>query len=125
MIAYVKLTLNNEYSFSGIFCVREESLLLFEEDHREFEKTIKGCTLQKYIIELALSRKDLNYGINTGFGALVPENKVLRHPSSVDSIPINLGQEDYVSMGSISALNQLKVFENVETVLGIEFFTAA
>jgi len=30
-----------------------------------------------------------------------------------------------VSMGSISALNLLKVFENVETVLGIECFTAA
>ncbi len=57
--------------------------------------------------------------------ALVSENKVLCHPSSVDSIPTSLGQEDHVSMGSISALHLLKVYENVETVLAIELFTAA
>jgi histidine ammonia-lyase len=71
-------------------------------------------------------------GINSGFmipqytaAALVSENKVLCHPSSVDSIPTSLGQEDHVSMGSISALNLLKVYENTETVLAIELFTAA
>lgn len=71
-------------------------------------------------------------GINSGFmipqytsAALVSENKVLCHPSSVDSIPTSLGQEDHVSMGSISALHLLKVYENVETVLSIELFTAA
>jgi histidine ammonia-lyase len=71
-------------------------------------------------------------GINSGFmipqytaAALVSENKVLCHPSSVDSIPTSLGQEDHVSMGSISALHLLRVFENVEQVLGIELFTAA
>ncbi|MEX0944346.1 MAG: histidine ammonia-lyase [Balneolaceae bacterium] len=71
-------------------------------------------------------------GINSGFmipqytsAALVSENKVLCHPSSVDSIPTSLGQEDHVSMGSISALHLLRVYENVETVLAIELFTAA
>lgn len=71
-------------------------------------------------------------GINSGFmipqytaASLVSENKVLSHPSSVDSIPTSLGQEDHVSMGSISALKLLEVFENVEQVLGIELFTAA
>jgi histidine ammonia-lyase len=71
-------------------------------------------------------------GINSGFmipqytsAALVSENKVLCHPSSVDSIPTSLGQEDHVSMGSISALKLLEVFENVEHVLAIELFTAA
>ena len=71
-------------------------------------------------------------GINSGFmipqytsAALVSENKVLCHPSSVDSIPTSLGQEDHVSMGSISALHLYKVYENVETVLAIELFTAA
>lgn len=71
-------------------------------------------------------------GINSGFmipqytsAALVSENKVLCHPSSVDSIPTSLGQEDHVSMGSISALHLLRVFENVEQVLGIELFAAA
>lgn len=71
-------------------------------------------------------------GINSGFmipqytaAALVSENKVLCHPSSVDSIPTSLGQEDHVSMGSISALHLFDVFQNVENVLGIELFTAA
>ncbi|RPI28185.1 MAG: histidine ammonia-lyase [Acidobacteria bacterium] len=71
-------------------------------------------------------------GINSGFmmpqytaAALVSENKVLSHPASVDSIPTSLGQEDHVSMGSISALKLLPVFRNVEVVLAVELFTAA
>ena len=71
-------------------------------------------------------------GINSGFmvpqytaAALVSENKVLCHPASVDSIPTSLGQEDHVSMGSISALKLLEVFQNVEQVLAIEMLTAA
>jgi len=71
-------------------------------------------------------------GVNSGFmipqytaAALVSENKVLCHPASVDSIPTSLGQEDHVSMGSISALKLHQVFQNVEMVLAIELFTAA
>ncbi len=71
-------------------------------------------------------------GINSGFmipqytaAALVSENKVLCHPASVDSIPTSLGQEDHVSMGSISAVKLLKVLHNVEHVLAIELFTAS
>ncbi len=71
-------------------------------------------------------------GINSGFmvpqytaAALVSENKILCHPASVDSIPTSLGQEDHVSMGSISAVKLLDVYHNVETVLSIELFTAA
>lgn len=71
-------------------------------------------------------------GINSGFmipqytsASLVSENKVLCHPSSVDSIPTSLGQEDHVSMGSISALKLFEVYQNVEQVLAIELFTAA
>jgi len=71
-------------------------------------------------------------GINSGFmipqytaAALVSENKVLCHPASVDSIPTSLGQEDHVSMGSISALKLLTVLQNVEQVLAVEFLTAA
>jgi len=73
-----------------------------------------------------------NTGINSGFmipqytaAALVSENKILCHPASVDSIPTSLGQEDHVSMGSISALKLLDVFENVRRILAIELFTAA
>jgi histidine ammonia-lyase len=69
-------------------------------------------------------------GVNSGFmmpqytaAALVSENKVLCHPASVDSIPTSLGQEDHVSMGSISALKLFTVFRNLETILAIELFT--
>jgi len=71
-------------------------------------------------------------GVNSGFmipqytaAALVSENKILCHPASVDSIPTSLGQEDHVSMGSISALKLLSVLRNVEYVLAVEFLTAA
>jgi histidine ammonia-lyase len=71
-------------------------------------------------------------GLNSGFmiaqyvsAALVSENKVLCHPASVDSIPTSLGQEDHVSMGSISALKLLEILQNVEQVIAIELFTAA
>jgi histidine ammonia-lyase len=71
-------------------------------------------------------------GVNSGFmipqytaAALVSENKILSHPASVDSIPTSLGQEDHVSMGSISALKLLSVLRNVERVLAVELLTAA
>lgn len=71
-------------------------------------------------------------GLNSGFmipqytaAALVSENKVLAHPASVDSIPSSLGQEDHVSMGSISATKLREVVANTETVLAIEFMCAA
>jgi histidine ammonia-lyase len=71
-------------------------------------------------------------GLNSGFmlpqytaAALVSENKILSHPASVDSIPSSLGQEDHVSMGSISATKLLEVVSNVETVLAIELMCAA
>jgi histidine ammonia-lyase len=71
-------------------------------------------------------------GVNSGFmvpqytaAALVSENKVLCHPASVDSIPTSLGQEDHVSMGSISALKLLSILRNVERVLAVEMLTAA
>ena len=70
-------------------------------------------------------------GLNSGFmipqytaAALVSENKILCHPASVDSIPTSLGQEDHVSMGSISALKLMPVLRNVERVLAVELLTA-
>jgi len=71
-------------------------------------------------------------GVNSGFmipqytaAALVSENKILCHPASVDSIPTSLGQEDHVSMGSISAFKLLAVLRNVERVLAVELLTSA
>lgn len=71
-------------------------------------------------------------GLNSGFmilqytsAALVTENKTLCFPASADSIPTSLGQEDHVSMGSVSGRKALKVVENLEKILGIELLTAA
>jgi histidine ammonia-lyase len=71
-------------------------------------------------------------GLNSGFmipqyttAALVSENKSLCYPASADSIPTSLGQEDHVSMGSISARKALMVSDNLEKILGIELFCAA
>lgn len=57
--------------------------------------------------------------------SLVSENKVLCHPSSVDSIPSSGNQEDHVSMGTTAARHALKVVENVGKVLAIEAICAA
>ncbi|WP_373519891.1 aromatic amino acid lyase, partial [Pricia sp.] len=71
-------------------------------------------------------------GINSGYmilqyttAALASENKGLCFPASADSIPTSLGQEDHVSMGSISARKALQVIGNVEKILAIELLTAA
>lgn len=45
---------------------------------------------------------------------LVSENKVLCHPSSVDSISTSAGHEDHASMGGWSARKALKVIDNFE-----------
>jgi histidine ammonia-lyase len=71
-------------------------------------------------------------GINSGFmivqytsAALASENKGLCFPSSADSIPTSLGQEDHVSMGSIGARKLHQVMGNTEQILAIELFCAA
>jgi histidine ammonia-lyase len=71
-------------------------------------------------------------GLNSGFmipqyvaASLVSENKVLAHPASVDSIPTSAGQEDHVSMGSISATKAWQVLANVERALAIELLAGA
>lgn len=57
--------------------------------------------------------------------ALVSENKTMCFPASADSIPTSLGQEDHVSMGSISGRKALRVVRNLEKILGVELFCAA
>ncbi|MDL5512609.1 histidine ammonia-lyase [Arenibacter sp. M-2] len=71
-------------------------------------------------------------GINSGYmilqyttAALASENKGLCFPASADSIPTSLGQEDHVSMGSISGRKAMQVLENVEKILAIELLTTA
>ncbi|RYG41321.1 MAG: histidine ammonia-lyase, partial [Chitinophagaceae bacterium] len=72
-----------------------------------------------------------NVGLNSGFmipqyttAALVTENKTLCFPASADSIPTSLGQEDHVSMGSISGRKLSRIIDNLENILGIELLTA-
>ena len=57
--------------------------------------------------------------------ALVSENKVLAHPSSVDSIPTSANKEDHVSMGTIAARKCREVLKNAEYVVSIELLCAA
>lgn len=73
-----------------------------------------------------------NPGLNSGFmitqyttAALVSENKSLCFPSSADSIPTGMGQEDHVSMGSISGRKCIEVIENLEKILAIELLHSA
>ena len=73
-----------------------------------------------------------NVGLNSGFmipqyttAALVTENKTLCFPASADSIPTSLGQEDHVSMGSISARKLNTVLDNLEFILAIELLSAS
>ncbi len=70
-------------------------------------------------------------GLNSGFmipqyttAALVSENKTLCFPASADSIPTSLGQEDHVSMGSISGRKMNRVLDNLEFILAIELLSA-
>jgi len=73
-----------------------------------------------------------NVGLNSGFmipqyttAALVTENKTLCFPASADSIPTSLGQEDHVSMGSISGRKLLTVLDNLQFILAIELLSAS
>ena len=71
-------------------------------------------------------------GLNSGFmipqyttAALVTENKSLCFPPSADSIPTSLGQEDHVSMGSISSRKFNQILGNLEKILAIEIMFSA
>ena len=71
-------------------------------------------------------------GLNSGFmipqyttAALVTENKTLCFPASADSVPTSLGQEDHVSMGSISGRKFNQLLGNLENILAIELMSAA
>jgi len=71
-------------------------------------------------------------GLNSGMmipqyttAALVTENKSLCFPASADSIPTSMGQEDHVSMGSISGRKFNQILGNLEKILAIELMYAA
>ena len=73
-----------------------------------------------------------NPGLNSGFmipqytaAGIVSQNKQYATPASVDSIESSDGQEDHVSMGANSATKCKKVVDNIQTILGIELYTAS
>ena len=83
----------------------------------------------KYGLPRLLTEKG---GVNSGYmipqyttAALVTENKSLCFPPSADSVPTSLGQEDHVSMGSISGRKFNQILGNLERILAIELMYAA
>ncbi len=71
-------------------------------------------------------------GLNSGMmiphytaAGIVSQSKQLCTPASVDSIVSSNGQEDHVSMGANAATKAFKVVKNLESLLAIEFMTAA
>jgi len=71
-------------------------------------------------------------GLNSGLmipqyttAALVTENKTFCFPASADSVPTSLGQEDHVSMGSISGRKLHMVLDNLEYIQAIELLYAS
>jgi histidine ammonia-lyase len=71
-------------------------------------------------------------GLNSGYmipqyaaASIVSQNKQLCTPASVDTIDSSNGQEDHVSMGANAATKCLQVVENLQSVLAIEWMTAA
>ncbi len=72
-----------------------------------------------------------NAGLHSGLmipqyttAALVTENKTLCFPASADSVPTSLGQEDHVSMGSISGRKLHQVIDNLEYIQAVELLYA-
>jgi len=71
-------------------------------------------------------------GLNSGFmivhctaAALAAENRTLSMPASVETIPTSANQEDHVSMAPNAGLKLLKVIENLQRIVWIEFLAAA
>ncbi len=71
-------------------------------------------------------------GLNSGMmipqytaASIVSQNKQLCTPASVDSIVSSNGQEDHVSMGANAATKAHRVVKNLQSILAIEFMTAA
>lgn len=56
--------------------------------------------------------------------SLASENKILTHPSVVDSIPTSASREDHVSMAPNAAFKTLELLENVVKIVAIEFLAA-
>jgi histidine ammonia-lyase len=75
-----------------------------------------------------VSRRGVNSGLMlTQYTAagIVSENKVLAHPSSVDSIPTSGNSEDHNAMATYAARKLLTVVGNAQAVLAVNLLAAA
>ncbi|MDP4292411.1 MAG: histidine ammonia-lyase, partial [Bacteroidota bacterium] len=97
-----------------------------------------GAISERRVYRLIAGERNLpsflvaNPGLNSGFmipqytaASIVSQNKQLATPCSVDSISSSNEQEDHVSMGANAATRLLRMADNLERILAIEFFTAA
>ncbi|MGC8866744.1 MAG: histidine ammonia-lyase [Elusimicrobiales bacterium] len=73
-----------------------------------------------------------NPGLESGFmiaqvtaAALCNENNILSHPASVFSIPTSANKEDFVSMGTNSAIKLKKIVSNSARVVAIELIASS
>lgn len=71
-------------------------------------------------------------GLNSGYmvahylaAGLVSENRVLAHPSAVDSVPTSANIEDYNSMGATATRHLRAIVANVQKIVAIEALCAA
>lgn len=72
-----------------------------------------------------------NSGLNSGFmipqytaASIASQNKQLAIPASIDSITSSNGQEDHVSMGANAATKLIRLLDNVQRILAIEWMNA-
>lgn len=97
-----------------------------------------GSISERRVYKLLSGQRNLpaflvaNPGLNSGFmivqyaaASVVSQNKQLCTPASVDTIDSSNGQEDHVSMGANAATKCYKVLQNLESLMGVELFTAA
>ncbi len=71
-------------------------------------------------------------GINSGLmllqytaASLVSENRILAHPALIDSIPTSGGKEDHNSLAPLSGRKGLRIIDNLERIVAIEYLCAA
>ncbi|CAD8047380.1 unnamed protein product [Paramecium primaurelia] len=107
-------------------CIALQRLCIFSERRQErlVNSEIGDCGLPMFLTAKG--------GLLNGYmipqytsAALVSENKVLSHPSCIDTVPTSANIEDHVSMGAYSARKGLQIIQNAEYIIAIELMCAA
>ncbi len=106
-------------------------------DHMALALSEIGNISERRIFQLLSGQRDLppflaqNPGAHSGMmiaqytaAAIVSQSKTLCMPASADSIVSSNGQEDHVSMAPNAGMKALRIVQNTERVLAIEFMVA-